>query len=291
MAKKKKKKFHFFKFLLFIILLGGAIYLYGTYIEIKNYKTYDYKIESSKITDNFDGFTIVHISDIHYGRVLENKELNKIVKMINKVKPDIVVLTGDLIDKNTKMTTDMAATIAKTLNKIKATSGKYAINGNHDTKFDEWDSIINDSGFMNLNNNYDTIYNGGYDYLLLAGVSSFKDKESIVNKNQKTTNFLNEFEKDGPIYNILLMHEPDYIDDLEDNKYDLILAGHSHNGQINIPFIGAIIKPEGARKYYDNHYKIGNSDLYISNGLGVSEYNFRIFNSPSFNVYRLIKSA
>ena len=291
MTKKKKKSFHFFKFLLFIILLCGAIYLYGTYIEIKNYKTYDYRIESNKITNNFDGFTIVHISDIHYGRILKNKELNKIVKMVNKVKPNIVVLTGDLIDKDTKMTTDMATTITKNLNKIKTTNGKYAISGNHDTNFDEWDSIIQDSGFINLNNNYDTIYNGSYDYIFLAGVSSFKDKESIVNKNQKATNFLNEFEKNGPIYNILLMHEPDYIDNLEDNKYDLILAGHSHNGQINIPFIGAIVKPHGAKKYYNNHYKIENSDLYISNGLGVSEYDFRIFNSPSFNVYRLIKSA
>ena len=291
MGKKKNKIFQFFKFLLFIILIGGAIYLYGTYIEIKNYQVHDYKIESDKITDNFNGFTIVHISDIHYGRVLASDELNKIVNMINKTKPDLVVLTGDLIDKDTKMTSVMASNIAKILGKIETKIGKYAITGNNDLKFDEWDSIIKDSGFINLNNSYDTIYNDGYDYLLLAGVSSFYDKESINNKNQKATSFLNNFEKDGPIYNILLIHEPDYIDTLEDNKYDLVLAGHSHNGQINIPFVGPIIKPDGAKKYYSSHYKINNFDLYISNGLGVSNYNYRIFNAPSFNVYRLTKSA
>ncbi len=281
------KKINVFKFLLFIILLGGAIYLYGSYIEIKNYKVHDYTVKNEKITDNFEGFTIVHISDIHYGRILEIDNLKKIVGMINKVKPDLVVLTGDLIDRDTKMTGDLSLEISKVLSKIKANGGKYAISGNHDVKFDEWDSIIKDSGFINLNNSFDTIYNGGYEYLFIAGVSSFKDKESIGSKNQKAMDYLNSFEKGGPIYNILLMHEPDYIDDLEDNKYDLVLAGHSHNGQVNIPFVGAIIKPDGAQKYYDNHYRIKGSDLYISNGLGVSNYNFRIFNAPSFNVYRL----
>ena len=178
-----------------MILLCGGAYLYGTYFEIKNYQRHDYKIDSQKITDNFDGFSIVHISDIHYGRVLGNKELDKIVEMINKVKPDVVVLTGDLLDRDTKMTTDMASDISNALTNIKVNIGKYAINGNHDSNFDEWDSIIKDSGFINLNNSYDTIYNGGYEYLLIAGVSSFKDKESIVNKVQNATSFLNKFEK------------------------------------------------------------------------------------------------
>ena len=73
------------------------------------------------------------------------------------------------------------------------------------------------------------------------------------------------------------------------NPFNLILAGHSHAGQVRLPFIGALILPEGAQKYYDSHYKLDNSDLYISNGLGVSNFNFRLFNTPSYNVYRLIK--
>lgn len=292
MARKKKKRFKFFgffKFLLLLILIGGLIYLYVTYFELKNYQVHDYKVASKKITDNFDGFTIVHLSDLHYGRVFEKKDLEKIVKMVNKINPDIVVITGDLIDKDTKMTTTISADISSLLNKIKAVSGKYIISGNHDLKFDEWENIVNNTGFINLNNNYDTIYNKSYDFIMIAGLSSFKDKESITNKNQKAENFLSSFEKDGPVFNILLMHEPDYIDDLEKNKYDLILAGHSHGGQIIIPFVGPIIKPAGANKYYDTHYKIKDSDLYISNGLGVSNYNFRLFNTPSFNVYRLVQ--
>jgi len=292
MAKKKKKKhFRLIKYIFLLILLGGAIYLYGTKIEIKNYQVKEYKIESHKISNNFDGFTIAHISDIHYGRELNKNDLKKIINMVNKTEPDIVVLTGDLIDKDTKMTTNMTKTVTDILSKVKASSGKYAISGNHDIKFDEWENIINNSGFTNLNNSYDTIYNKSYDFLFIAGLSSFKDKESITNKNQKAYDFLNSFEKDGPLYNILLIHEPDYIDELEDNKYDLILAGHSHAGQVRVPFVGSVITPKGAKKYSNEHYKINKSDLYISNGLGVSKYNFRLFNTPSFNVYRLVKDA
>ena len=291
MAKKKKKHFKILKLLLLIIIICGLSYCYVTYIELTNYKTHDYKIENKKITDNFDGFTIAHLSDLHYGRILKKQELKKIVKMVNTVNPDIVVITGDLLDKDTNMTTTISSEISSLLSKIKATSGKYIISGDHDAKFDEWENIINNSNFINLNNNYDTIYNKNYDYILIAGISSFEDKESITNKNQKTENFLNSFEKDGPIYNILLIHEPDYIDELENNNYDLILAGHSHGGQIKMPFIGPIIKTKGSIKYYDTHYKIKNSDLYISNGLGVANYNFRLFNTPSFNVYRLTKKS
>lgn len=290
MAKKNKENKHYLlKTFLFLILLCASIYAYGTYIEPKQLTIKEYKIENKKLSDNFDGFKIIHISDIHYGKLYNKTDLKKLVTQINELNPDIIVFTGDLIDKNTKMTTTITEEISKELKKLKTTSGKYAIKGEDDTKFDEWENIINDSGFINLNNNYDTIYKDGYESILIAGVSSFNDKESIINKNQKTQNYINSFEKDGPIYNILLMHEPDYIDDLEDNKYNLILAGHSHQGQIKLPFVGGLIYKNGSIKYKQEHYKINNSDLYIANNIGNSEINFRIFNTPAINVYRLVK--
>ena len=286
--RKKKRSFFILKFFLFLIVLSGFIYLYGSYIEPKNIQSHEYKIKTDKITDNFDGFKILHLSDIHYGRDFGLSDLKSLVKMVNEFEADIVVITGDLIDKDTKISTSSASNIGQELSKIKANSGKYIISGDDDMKFDEWDNIISSGGFMNINNNYDTIYNKGYESLLVAGVSSKADKESIVNKNQKTENYLNSFEKDGPIYKILLVHEPDYIDELENNPYDLVLAGHSHGGIVNIPFVGPIWKFEGAKKYYSDHYN-NNFDLYVSNGIGLTKINFRLFNSPSFNVYRLIE--
>ena len=289
MAKKKKKKHPFLKLLLILVLIGMLTYTYGTYVEPKQLTIEEHTIPSKNITDNFDGFKIVHISDLHYGKYYQFDDLQKMVKQVNELNADIVVLTGDLIDKETKMTTSIADKISAEMKKICADSGKYAINGEDDLNFDEWENIIASSGFTNLNNTYDTIYKNGYNSILLAGISTMKDKESIINKNQKTENYLNSFEKDGPIYNILLIHEPDYIDELEDNKFYLVLAGHSHYGQVNLPIINSLLYPKGAQKYYYGHYKLKNAELYINNGLGNTDFNFRLFNMPTIDVYRLIK--
>lgn len=283
--KKKKKNFSILKTILEIILLIGLIILYSYYVEPKLITFKEYKIKDEKITDNFKGLKIVHISDIHYGKVFDKAQLEKLVNKVNDQKPDIVVFTGDLIDQDTKMSIDLANEISEELKKIDASIGKYAINGDNDIKFDEWANIITNSGFTNLNNTYDTIYKNGYNSILIAGVSTANDKLSINDKLNNINEYINSFEKDGPIYKILLMHEPDYVDDITDNKFDLILAGHSHHGQVKIFSLPTML-PKGAKKYYDSHYKINDSNMYISNGLGVSKYNFRLFNTPSYNIYR-----
>lgn len=289
MAKDQEKHFSFLRLFIFIILIIGLVIAYGFFIEPKLITVKEYKIALNSWPDNFNGFKIVHISDLHYGRVFDEKSLEKLVDSINEQEPDIVVLTGDLIDKDTNMTTSMANKISELLNKIETSSGKYAINGNNDLSFDEWTNIISGGGFKDLNNTYDTIYKDGYDYIFIAGASTIKDKVSTNDKLKTAIDYLNSFESGGPIYKILLLHEPDAIDDLSVNPFNLVLAGHSHAGQIKLPFIGAVILPEGAQKYYDSYYKIENADLYVSNGLGVSNYNFRLFNTPSYSVYRLVQ--
>lgn len=277
----------FFKFFCFIVLLIVFTYVYATNISVNYVDTHEYKIKVKNLTDNFNGFKIVHISDIFYGTNFSEKMLTSLVDKVNKANPDIVVLSGDLINKNNKMTTSQAEKISELLGKINATCGKYAIKGDNDFKFDEWQNIIKNSGFIDLNNSYDTIYKKGYNYLLIAGVSTFKDKENINGKLTNTLEYINSLETNGPLYKILVMHEPDYIDDLNTNPFNLILAGHINN-QVNIPGYGPLYKREGAKKYYNNHYKLENSDLYISSGIGCENYKFRL-NSPSINVYRLVK--
>lgn len=288
MAKKKKNSFSYIKLFFEIVLIIGLIFAYGFFVEPKLITFHEFKITNENITDNFQGLKIVHISDIHYGTIYDEKQMEKLVESINKQKPDIVVLTGDLIDKKTKMTIELADKISNQLKNISSEVGKYAINGNDDLKFDEWSNIITNGGFKNLNNTYDTIYKNGYNSMLISGVSSASDKQDINDKLKTTMDYINSFEKDGPIYNILLIHEPDYIDDIADNKFNLILAGHSHGGQIKIPF-NSFTVPKGAKKYYDSYYKVNNSELYVSNGLGVTDYNFRLFNTPSYNIYKFAK--
>ena len=74
-------------------------------------------------------------------------------------------------------------------------------------------------------------------------------------------------------------------------KYNvnLVLAGHSHNGQVNIPFIKNFFLPYGSKKYYDNYYMVDDTSMYISSGIGESRVNLRLFNRPSINFYRINK--
>ena len=284
---EEKKKHPIIKFIIIFILIIAAILLYSRFIATKGLATKEYKITSSSIQDNFHGFKIVHISDVHYGRTTDKKDLNNMVKEVNLLKPDIVVLTGDLIDKDTKLDDILKGEISEALNSINANVGKYAISGNHDNNFSEWESIINDGGFKNLNDTYELIYNDGYTPILLAGLSSnLNNQIDITERYNKILESSNN-ENIKELYKILLIHEPDYINNIDYSNFNLILAGHSHNGQVRLPFIGGIILPNGAKKYYKEHYKINNTDLYISSGIGTSGISFRLFNKPSINFYRL----
>lgn len=276
--------------LIIFISIICSILLYSRYVSTKGLIVREYKIIDEKITDNFHGLKIVHISDIHYGTTINKKELTNVVEKINSLHPDIVVLTGDLLDENVELPKNYEKEITELLSKIETTIGKYAINGNHDYKFKNFNTIIEQSGFINLNDNYDQIYKNGNNFILLSGISTnMYENKKIEEKLENTTNLLNNIpdEEKKNIYKILLVHEPDVIDNINSIDFDLVLAGHSHNGQVRLPFIGSIKKVELAEKYYDEHYTINNTDLYISGGLGTSKVKFRFFNKPSINFYRI----
>ena len=206
------------------------------------------------------------------------------MEKVNELNPDIVVMTGDLLDERLQYDKDI---IIKCLSRIEAKLGKYAISGNHDIPLDDYNYIVKESGFTSLDNKYELIYSKSNEPIIISGIGY--GNEDIGIKTEQFDKYISELKTDDikPIYSILLVHEPDTVDSLNLDNYDLILAGHSHNGQVRLPFIGAIYTPEGAKKYYDEYYKINNTDLYISSGLGTSWYRFRLFNKPSFNFYRI----
>ncbi len=289
------QKKHHTKKIVILTIIGIAIIisgflLYSRYIATSGLEVKEYKITNSDIPKSMHGLKIVHISDIHYGRITFEKELKNMVQKINLTKPDLVILSGDLIDKDTKVTGEMVDQISSILKEIKTSIGKYAIKGNHDYNLRQWDFILENSGFIDLNDTYDTIYMESNEYMLLTGMSTnlYGDRaldEKLVPTNQFLESLTEESIK--PSYQILVLHEPDYINQININEFDLILAGHSHNGQVRLPIIGSLFLPMGAKKYYKPYYKINQTDLYISSGIGVSSINFRLFNRPSFNLYRL----
>lgn len=275
-----------------VVLVCGGIY-YSRFIATTGLTVKEYTIKNSNIPDSFHGAKIIHISDLHYKTTYYKKEVEKMVKKINELKPDLVVLTGDLFDKDTKYSSQDFEELTKELLKIEPTIGKYAISGNHDMQVPEWETVIKNSGFTNLNDTFDTIYMNSLNPLLIVGASSSLNNMKDINDRLKPANDYiksiagQEKKNNIPNYKILLLHEPDYIEDIDYQQFDLVLAGHSHNGQVRMPGIGAIILPEGAKKYYEQHYTLNQTDLYISSGLGTSTIPYRLFNKPAINLYRL----
>lgn len=277
---KKSKSKKIIKILFFIIFILIIILLYSRFIGTKGLKVKEYKIVNENFTDNFYGLKIIHITDLHYGNTTNNSDLKKIVDKVNLIKPDIIVFTGDLLDKD--LNNEELEEFKDILNNMKSNIKKYAVNGNHDENFSE---ILKETGFTDLNNNYDSLYNSNNSVILFSGINTNDDiNDAIKNIN----NFLSDEQNTNKIiYKIMLMHEPDKILDFDYNNYDLILAGHSHNGQITIPFIGSLYKPNGSKKYYKEYYELEDTKLYISGGIGTSTLKFRLFNKPSINLYRL----
>ena len=277
----------FIRFLLILLLLIILIIIYARYIGTSGLVTKEYKIESNSINNSFDGLKVVHFSDLHYLRIMNKEKLKKIVEEINLINPDIVVFTGDLIDKDYDISNTDKNDLINSLKNIRSKYGKYSILGNNDYVKEKelLEEIYIDSDFILLKNSYDIIYGKDKDKIFIGGTDTFSFDKANINK------IMEYFDNNEDIsYKIILTHEPDYIDAIVENyDIDLLLSGHSHNGQVNIPFIKKLFLPYGSKKHYKNYYKVKNIDLYISSGLGQSRLNLRLLNRPSINFYRINK--
>ena len=278
--RKEKHKSKRKKLLIFISIILLILIVWGKFGEPNLLMINDYKVENTSLPESFEGTRIVQFSDLHYGMVKEHR-LEKIIDNINSLKPDIVVFTGDLVEQGYELSDNDIKILVKNLSNINAKLGKYAIYGNHDVKNEEFDDIMYDSKFSVLKNNYDTVYTEKNETILIYGLDdTLEGDPKISNLKGKDINNIN--------YRIVLVHEPDYINDfIYDYDISLVLAGHSHGNQVNIQPISKLFLPRGAKRYYKDNYEVGNTQLYISNGVGNSCINFRLFSIPSINIYRL----
>lgn len=285
LEKRKKRIKRSLINILIIISIFLALIFYMHFIGSHGLVVREYKVESNNLPDSFHGFKVVHFSDLHYLTTINNKELKKIVNRINELRPDIVVFTGDLFDNKETYTKKDLKKLIDNLNNIDATIGLYAIKGNHDYNNDYFEQVINKTDFKILNNSYELIYYKDTTPIMLTGVGSILENDCDIDSAFS-------YDKEDNLYIISLIHEPDVIDNINAKyKVNLALAGHSHNGQIRLPGVGAIVKVEEGKKYPNKEYKINNTNLYVSGGLGTSIYEFRLFNKPSINLYRLVKEA
>ena len=280
--RRKKNIKKILKALIFLLVFFIAFYTYTTYISTMKIIVREYRIINKKIPDSYNGLKIIQFSDLHFGSTIFNDEVKNIVNICNKRKPDIVIFTGDLIDKDYNLTSKEQERLIEELKSMKSTLGKYAILGDEDTE--KTSTIFNQGEFTILRNEYDLIYKNDNNPILLVGVLSQNKGQNIDN----AYNYFKEENHNSNIFTITMLHEPDTIEDiLGTYQSDLFLAGHSHNGNIRVPFLKySLFKTKGAKKYDQDYYKINDSKLYVSSGLGTKN-GIRLFCRPSINFFRL----
>ena len=279
-VKEKKKLNIFIKIFIVLITFILLLFCYMYFIENKLLITNEFAVVNSNIPSSFNGFKIVQFSDIHFGRTTNEKEVTKVVETINLNKPDILVFTGDLFDSYINLSDENIEFLKSELSKTTATIGKYAIKGDSDyLNINKYEEIMTEAGFTILNNQNIPIYYKDSTPIFISGIPSASHNEQDISK---------AFEKglDGNYYQIMLIHEPILFQDVK-GQANLVLAGHTLGGLINIPFIGGIIKKENTSKYIVGKYESGDSTLYVSNGIGTENISLRFHNIPSISLYRI----
>lgn len=275
---------------IFIILI---ITIVSSIIALVKIDVTEYTVISEKIPDSFNDYKILQLSDLHNAKLGKNN--SKILKEIEKIKPDIIVMTGDMINTNSK-SYDNFFELAKEITKNYTT---YYIMGNHEQRL-EWKKQfeflrqLKNIGVNVLENTDVTIYKNSENinlYGLKQPVSSYKN----ALKNNTPTNFsLEDMSKIFPAvnekeFNILLSHSPFDFDIFSTWGADLTLSGHVHGGLIRLPFIGGVLSPERTffPKYDAGEYVIGDSKMIVCRGLGNGTLPIRIFNNPEICVITL----
>lgn len=278
-----------YKIIFIFIGIFILMYLYIKY-NVNTLEVTKYVVENKKVPKEFDGYNIVQISDLHSKLFGENNK--KLIQKIKSLNPDIVVVTGDLIDGENN-NYNVALDFMKEISKLYRV---YYIIGNHEQKSlikkykDEYKNYFNklhQIDFVNLDNNKVEIVKGDSNinlYGLTVPYSCYK----YLFDNQETTSIDIDFleEKLGKVdreqFNILLAHTPFYFDEYEKWGADLTLCGHVHGGIVRLPIVGGLLSPD--RKFFPKYdlgeYTKNKSTMIVSKGLGGSKVLIRVNCKP-----------
>lgn len=230
---------------------------------------------------NFDGFTIALLSDFHYDPYFSIHPIKAAIGMVNELRPDLIALTGDFVSKpwvgDPVKAAAAAEPCASLLKQLNAPQGLWAVLGNHDcsTDPDRVTGALEGEKIPVLLNRSVAIERDG-ERFWLSGV------DDVITKGADLDAALHDVPKDEPV--VLLAHEPDYADHVARYPVDLQLSGHTHGGQVRLPFVGPLYLPELARKYVWGLYKIGELTLYTNAGLGTVEVPVRLNCPPEITM-------
>lgn len=219
----------------------------------------------------FHGYRIAHVSDLHNSHLWKQT-----LKQLQKAKPDIICITGDLVDSN-RTDVDVALSFAAEAVKI---APCYYVPGNHEGRLE------------------DAVYARLTEGMSALGVTVLQDREVVLTRGDQQIGLAGLGWTPGKVseisqfagYRVLLAHHPEHIELYKSAGFDLVLSGHVHGGQFRLPFVGGLLAPgQGWFPYYDGGlYREGVTDLYISRGIGNSTFPLRLNNRPEVILIRLV---
>ncbi len=282
----KNKHFIIALIIIFVIILCIAWLILGT----KTLTVTEYDLLDSNIPDAFDGYRIVQISDLHNAEF--GKDNSRLITKIKEANPDIIVITGDYVDKR-RPNADISVDLTRELVKIALC---YYVTGNHEARLGETFSYLEENlkelGVTVLRNNTSYITRNG-EKISISGVDdpAFADDSffgllsSSIMKQE-----LQDIET-GEDYSILLSHHPEHFELYKKKGFNLVFSGHTHGGQFRIPFVGGVFAPDQGifPKYDAGLFEEDGTSMIISRGIGNSIIPFRINNFPEIVVVNLHK--
>lgn len=274
---KKSKNIRFIVVMLLIII--GVIITKGFFNE---FEVTNYRIVDSMLPTEFEGFTIVQISDLE-GEEIGTKQ-DELIRGVKNANPDLIVLTGDIIYKRE----DRLKNVEYLLNGIKNIAPIYSVTGNHELDnpllYESLQALYNRYHVREINNENIQIVKGNAS-IMLCGIDYATSIDEV-----KRNDFYTQQTDDR--YRILLCHDSNQYDDSKRYGFNLVLAGHTHGGIIRLPFIGGVLGNDGRffPKYDGGVFEYNGNYLVSSRGLGNSIVP-RFYNNPELVVVHLTKET
>jgi len=235
----------------------------------------------------FSGFRIAQISDIHMGGWMNSDRLQLVADLIVAQRPDILAITGDFLKGRsfTETAKQGLSDLTKILSPLAASIPTFAVLGNHDywTNPEAIRGMLRDCGITDLTNTAFAVTRNE-ERLYLGGVDDIRHGHVCLD------DVITQLEENSAA--ILLVHEPDFADtSAATGKFDLQISGHTHGGQIVLPFYGPPVLPPSGRKYPSGLYKVGNMYQYTNRGVGTDTVSTRINCPPEVTLFVLESMA
>ncbi|WNF39005.1 metallophosphoesterase [Bacillaceae bacterium IKA-2] len=262
--------------------------IYFFYFQNNSIVISEYSISSDKLPQNFTGYKIVQLSDLHSKSF--GNEQSELVKRVKKTKPDLIVFTGDLIDSDRY--DEKPGLIL--MEKLVQVAPVYYVTGNHEWWSGEFDTLegkLKSIGIQVMRNTAEE-FTAGTEKIQIIGIDDPANvKESYSERAATEENIKNSIEgiEEGDNFQILLSHRPEMFSLYSEYEFDVVFSGHAHGGQFRIPFVGGLIAPNQGLfpKYTSGKYNSNNTSMIVNRGLGNSIIALRIFNRPEIVVVTL----